>query len=120
VRGWLAPKHVTPHYWTASEMLLLQLDMLAYAEEAESGPTYVIGAGVPKSWLDKPLHVTQIGTSRGTVEWSWREGKLSAIIRGERAPVRAGSAFGDVEVEVSFLPWDQHEPSAHQPAMRSP
>jgi hypothetical protein len=110
VRGWIAPKHVTPHYWTASEMLLLQLEMLAYAEEAESGPTYVIGAGVPKSWLDKPLHVSNIGTSRGTVEWSWSDGKLSAIVRGEPAPVRAGPAFGDVTVDTTFLAWDHVEP----------
>lgn len=27
VRGWLHPAHVTPHYWTAAEMLLLQLDL---------------------------------------------------------------------------------------------
>jgi hypothetical protein len=107
VRGWLTPKHVTPHYWTASEMLLLQLEMLAYVEEAESGPTYVIGAGVPKSWLDEPLHVANIGTSRGEVEWTWAEGKLSAKIRGEEAPVRAGTAFGDLKVDVQFVPPDR-------------
>jgi hypothetical protein len=28
VRGWLHPEHVTPHYWTAAEMLLLQLDLV--------------------------------------------------------------------------------------------
>ncbi len=27
VRGWLYPPYVTPHYWTAAEMLLLQLDL---------------------------------------------------------------------------------------------
>ncbi len=27
IRGWLHPVHVTPHYWTAAEMLLLQLDL---------------------------------------------------------------------------------------------
>ena len=27
VRGWLHSAHVTPHYWTAAEMLLLQLDL---------------------------------------------------------------------------------------------
>jgi hypothetical protein len=27
VRGWVHPQHVTPHYWTAAEMLLLQLDL---------------------------------------------------------------------------------------------
>ncbi|HEX5656450.1 MAG TPA: hypothetical protein VFX59_04610 [Polyangiales bacterium] len=104
VRGWLKPKHVTPHYWTASEMLLLQLDMLAYVEESESAPTYVIGAGVQKSWLDEPMHVSGIGTSRGTVDWSWDNGKLSATIHGEQAPVRAGPAFDDVKVEAQFAP----------------
>ncbi|HEY6880539.1 MAG TPA: hypothetical protein VI299_21090, partial [Polyangiales bacterium] len=98
----IAPKHVTPHYWTASEMLLLQLEMLAYVEEAESGPSYVIGAGVAKSWLDKPMHVTNIGTSRGTVDWSWEGGKLSATIHGEKGPVRAGPAFSGIAVDVTF------------------
>jgi hypothetical protein len=44
-RGWVNPPHVTPHYWTTAEMLLLQLDMLAYVNQAASEPTLVIGAG---------------------------------------------------------------------------
>jgi hypothetical protein len=104
VRGWLEPKHVTPHYWTASEMLLLQLDMLAYVEESGSDAIYVLGGGVPKAWLAAPLAVSNVGTSRGVVSWKYDQGKLEATIRGRPGRVRAGSAFGrDVPLEVHFL-----------------
>ena len=53
VRGWVKPPYVTPHYWTAAEMLLLQLDMLAYTDLATPEPTVVIGAGIPTQWLKK-------------------------------------------------------------------
>ena len=32
IRGWVKPTCVTPHYWTAAEMLLLQLEMLGYVD----------------------------------------------------------------------------------------
>ena len=104
VRGWLAPKHVTPHYWTAAEMLLLQLDMLAFVEESESDPTWVIGAGVPKAWLDRPLVVTGVGTSRGVVDWTWKDGVLYTTIHGPHGRVRAGTAFGpEVQLHAEFV-----------------
>jgi len=104
VRGWLAPKHVTPHYWTASEMLLLQLDMLAYVEESGSDATYVLGGGVPKAWLNAPLAVSNVGTSRGVVSWKYANGKLEATIEGRPGRVRAGSAFGDnTSLDVHFV-----------------
>ena len=51
VRGWLKPPYVTPHYWTAAETLLLQLDMLAYVDESKGGaPSLAVGAGIPPDW----------------------------------------------------------------------
>ena len=40
IRGWLKPPHVTPHYWTAAEMLLLQIDMLTYVNESGPEPVH--------------------------------------------------------------------------------
>ncbi len=54
VRGWVKPPHVTPHYWTAGEILALQVDMLAYVDESGSEPVLVIGGGVPKPWIGQP------------------------------------------------------------------
>jgi hypothetical protein len=108
VRGWIAPKQVTPHYWTAAEMLLLQLEMLAYVDETDQtqpGPTYVVGAGVPAAWIDRPLSVKGVGTSRGVVDWSWRAGTLDVTIHGRPAPVQAGPAFGPgAVVHARFVP----------------
>ncbi len=93
VRGWVNPPHVTPHYWTAAEMLLLQLDMLAYTEEAASEPTLVIGAGIPVTWLDKPLRVQGLSMPNGLVNWSWDGKQMYVNIRGSRVNVRLGATF---------------------------
>jgi len=100
-RGWVAPPHVTPHYWTAAEMLLLQLDMLAYLDESGSEPTLVIGAGIPKEWLDMTMSVKGLSTRLGTVDWEWRNNSLSVRVRGEKRPVKLGPAFkSDTKLKV--------------------
>lgn len=91
VRGWAQPPHVTPHYWSAAEMLLLQLEMLAYVDR----DGIVIGAGIPASWLAKPFSATRVGTSGGPVSYSW-DGKaitLSLPPALLHQPVRLGRAF---------------------------
>jgi hypothetical protein len=104
VRGWVNPTHVTPHYWTAAEMLLLQLDMLAYVDEAASEPTVVIGAGVPAEWLKRPLTVRGVSTRLGQIDWTWKDGTVGVVIRGARCKVRLGPAFApDTRLQVSFL-----------------
>lgn len=101
VRGWVSPKHVTPHYWTAGEVLALQVDMLAYVDESEAEPVLVIGGGVPKAWVGKPMHVRGLPTSVGRVDWSWEGGKMRVTVRGGRPKVRLGAAFGSAaQVEV--------------------
>ena len=92
-RGWVAPSNVTPHYWTAAEMLLLQLDMLAYLDESGSEPTLVIGAGIPKEWLDMAMSGKGLSTRLGKVDWEWRKGKMTVWLRGEKCAVKLGPAF---------------------------
>ena len=103
VRGWVAPKNVTPHYWTAAEMLLLQMDMLAYADLSTATPVIVVGAGIPPQWLKSQIHVASVSTEFGMVDWNWNHGRLSVVVSGSRAKVRAASTFGEgVPLTVSY------------------
>ena len=101
VRGWTSPPHVTPHYWTAGEILALQVDMLAYVDESEAEPVLVIGGGVPRAWIEKPMRVAGVPTKMGTVGWAWTPGRVEISVRGPRPAVRLGASFGpDAGVEV--------------------
>ena len=91
IRGWINPIHVTPHYWTAAEMLSLQLDMLAYVDLSKDQPELVIGAGVPKEWVKKTMEVRGVVTRLGKVDWTWRAGKTSVLVDGK--PAKARIAF---------------------------
>ncbi len=89
VRGWVDPPHVTPHYWTAAEMLLLQLDMLAYGNPAGE---IVIGAGVRPEWISRPVSARGLLTRFGPLEWFW-DGKGMGVKVSGKAAVRLGPAF---------------------------
>jgi len=89
IRGWVKPPYVTPHYWAASEMLALQLDMLAYA--GDQG--LVVGAGVPDEWAKKPMKVSGIATKLGIVAWTWDGRRLAVTLDGKPAQARPGPAF---------------------------
>jgi hypothetical protein len=93
VRGWVRPPHLTPDAWTAAEVLLLQLDMLGYADDAPE-PSIVIGGGVPRSWLDRPLSARGIHTRLGAIDWTWDTRNVEVVIRGRPVRVRLGDAFG--------------------------
>jgi hypothetical protein len=93
VRGWVYPPHVTPHYWTAAEMLLLQLDMLAYVHESTRNPTAVIGAGIPATWLNQPLTVKGLPILGSEISWSWDKKAVHVQIRGGKMAVQLGSVF---------------------------
>lgn len=105
IRGWVKPPYVTPHYWTNAEMLLLQLDMLAYVDESAADPVLVIGAGIPAEWTTTTMSVRGVGTSLGTIGWDWAGGEMSVVIRGGSARnvnVRLGGglpSFATVHVE---------------------
>ena len=93
VRGWTKPPNVTPHYWTAAEVLLLQLDMLAYLDESGPSPALVIGGGIPAAWLNRPMSVRGLSTRLGQVDWNWQNRRMTVVMRGNRCPVRLGPAF---------------------------
>jgi len=93
IRGWVSPNPVTPHYWTAAEMLLLQLDMLVYLDNSETEPTLVIGAGIPKEWLNQTMAVKGLSLPNSQVDWQWDGKQINVMLRGERYKVRLGSAF---------------------------
>ncbi len=92
VRGWVKPPNVTPHYWTAAEMLALQIDMLAYVEEIAGQPVLVVGAGIPKAWTTHEMSVRGIVTKFGTVDWTWT-GKITVTQHGAQLPVLLGPPF---------------------------
>lgn len=92
-RGWVRPENVTPHYWSAAEMLLLQLAMLAETQSGPDGDELVVGAGVPAAWLSHRIAVTGIGTAHGFVDWSWDGTRVAVTIQGPALPVRLGPGF---------------------------
>jgi hypothetical protein len=101
VRGWVTPPHVTPHYWAAAEMLLLQLAMLTALDESEPQPRLLIGQGIPDDWLEEPLRVDGIMTRLGRVDWQWANGRLTVRARGFQPTVQPGSAFpSDLDLRV--------------------
>jgi len=103
VRGWVKPPYVTPHYWTASEMLLLQLDMLVYIDESTSNSVVVIGGGVPPGWLSQPMRVRNLPTRFGSIDWTWEGEKMRVIVHGEKCRVRLGPAFrAETPLEIEY------------------
>ena len=92
-RGWVKPNGVTPHYWTAAEMLLLQLDMLAAVDEYSVTPVLVIGPGIHPDWLKAPMQIRNLYTRIGLVDWSWDGRRVQVVIRGNKCPVRLGANF---------------------------
>ena len=94
-RGWVKPPYVTPHYWTASEMLHLQLDMLVYVDESKPDFEIVVGGGVPAEWLKREISVKNFRTKAGTVSWEYRDKQLKVTVTGanHQYPVRAGTGF---------------------------
>ena len=89
VRGWVNPPYVTPHYWTAAEMLLLQLEMLAYLD----GDTLVVGAGVPADWLTQKMSVRGLPFGGRKIDWEWDGRRLRVDQHGGTYKVRPAGAF---------------------------
>ena len=92
MRGWMRPPDVTPHNWSAAEMLL-QLAMLAETQEGEDSDDLVIGAGVPAAWLSRRIAVSDIGTAAGFVDRTRNGREVAVTIHGAAVPVRLGPAF---------------------------
>lgn len=93
-RGWVRPRHVTPHYWTAAEVAHLQLDMLAYETNAPGQTRVVIGTGVRPKWLDVPMSVNGLSLRSGVLDWAWDGETLTIDWRGQPGvEFAAGPAF---------------------------
>lgn len=104
-RGWAKPPNVTPHYWSAAEMLLLQLSMLAYRDKE----TLVIGAGITADQLGSEIKISGVGFAGGFVDWAWTPGNMQVTIRGGTPDlaVRLGPAFpADATVVIHREPTD--------------
>ena len=104
IRGWIHPPYVTPHYWTAAEMALLQLDMLTYWDESTPGPTLVIGSGIPAEWLRYPMKVYGLPVPGGEVDWEWDGARMLVRFTGVSPKIRLGPAFPrhtTIEIEGS-------------------
>ncbi|WP_446809604.1 hypothetical protein ACH50O_20500 [Methylomonas sp. 2BW1-5-20] len=94
VRGWVNPPNVTPHYWTAAEMALLQFDMLGYIDEGGDEPTLVIGAGIPVEWLSKEIDVRNLKTNDASIDWHWSGSKMKVTIHSEKQiKIRLSNGF---------------------------
>ncbi len=104
VRGWVKPPHVTPHYWTAAETILLQLDMLAYTDLSAREPTVVIGAGIPRQWLNQPITIKGLTMPNGQIDWQWNSGKVNVKIRGSKVNLKLGASFPtNTPIQVEYL-----------------
>ncbi len=93
VRGWFNPSQITPHHWTAAEMALLQIDMLAYLDRSTPSPTLVLGAGVLKDWLRQPMSVKGLRVAGQRVNWAWDGKQVMVEVTGDAPMLRLGSVF---------------------------
>ena len=94
VRGWVTPPHVTPHYWTAAEMALLQMDMLGYLDEHDGEPVLVIGGGIPQQWIGREMDVRKLRVGNVLLDWRWNGQSMTAVIHGERrVKIKLGTSF---------------------------
>lgn len=101
-RGWINPPHITPHYWSAAEMALLQLDMLAYVDRETN--TLVLGAGIPEQWLNQPMSIKGLLAGSSLVDWSWDGKQMNVQINGSKMNVKLGSTFpANTPVRVTML-----------------
>jgi hypothetical protein len=72
-----------PHAWVASDFVRSMLDAVVY--DRDDG-TLVIGAGIPQSWLAKPIHVGPVATYSGSVDVRVHDGIVE--VTGDATPKR--------------------------------
>jgi hypothetical protein len=105
LRGSGQPSQLNPRYWTAAEMLLLQLDMLAYLDRSTSPPTLAIGAGIPPAWLSQTMSVKGQLVQGNVIDWEWDGRQMNVQIAGETMAVKLGAAFPpQTTVKATVLP----------------
>jgi hypothetical protein len=91
--GWTQPPHVTPHYWTAAQMALLQLDMLVAVDETSPTPKLLIGLGLQPDWMNQKLSAKNLLTRLGKTSWEWNKGRLTVWHQGTPAEIIPGPHF---------------------------
>ncbi|WP_019502675.1 hypothetical protein [Pseudanabaena sp. PCC 6802] len=112
LRGWSDRSDLTPHYWTTAEMLLLQLDMLAYVDRSTSSPTLILGAGILPVWLKQPISVKGQLVEGNLVNWAWDGKQVTVQIKGKPMKVKAGNGFpAGTQVKVEHLPKKLPQPT---------
>ncbi len=77
VRGWTDPPHVTPHYWVAAEMYLLQANMLVLERHDNNTVNVILGAGIPAGWLHQPFAVENVLLRSGRLSWRWDGSRIN-------------------------------------------
>jgi hypothetical protein len=104
VRGWVKPKGVNPHYWTAAEMALLQMDMLGYIDRRHDKNTLVIGGGIPQDWMSHDMDVERLKVGAYTIDWHWRNGTMHVVIDGHQPiSVKLANTFPtDTKLTVTY------------------
>ncbi len=85
---------IEPHYMTAAEVLLLQLDMLAYVRPGNK-PTLVIASGSAPSWRSSPSKVGPIYTELGPVCWQW-DGQALLAAAPDSVRIESSGVFSDI------------------------
>lgn len=106
-RGWDHIRYVTPHGWTAAELLLLLRDCLLY----EQGDTLVLGAGVPPSWLSGPaaFGISHAPSHFGEVSWRYEPATSTLSIAVEYPPTGGVSIrFAGEEIRRDVV-WEEKE-----------
>lgn len=94
-RGWINPRHVTPHYWTAAEIALLQLDMLAYEHTLQGKNIIQIGTGMTKNLLKDNIVIKNLSMRKGYLDWEWDGVNITITWHGSKEVPKftAGKAF---------------------------
>ncbi|MFN7928331.1 MAG: hypothetical protein U0Y68_10365 [Blastocatellia bacterium] len=96
----ITPQQLSPLYNTAAELLLLQLDMLGYYNEATQ--ELIIGAGATPVWANLPLDINNLSTGLGEISWHWDAPKkqLTVIVPDKRIKEQLGK--NKVRLGINF------------------
>jgi hypothetical protein len=82
-----------PDLETAAQVVLLQIDMLCRTERGIPRPILIIGSGIPKKWLEKPISISGIPTRAGIIAWKWSDETLTVSLPNKSFAVRLGPSF---------------------------
>lgn len=117
----LAPRFIgdMPHTWVGSDYLNAVRSMLVYEQEAEEGTTLVVGAGVPRAWLEE----VKVGASAVAItDWPTEAGVLTyRVVRiGARSAqvrwnLRPHPSAGNEPVRLEFRFEGQNPASSSEP-----